>query len=163
MQTGKDIMLAQHKEFSYFKNSTLDDMRFLAPRLRYEDKQEILSLVGLPPLQAMLLSYKTSETCYTIFNPKDVPVGAFGVTSNGAIWMLATNDIVDIQIPFLKQCRDIVNFYNTKHPLLWNVVDCRNKLHIKWLDWCGFTFISQRKIGVLNKDFYEFVKLCAYH
>lgn len=161
MLTGKDIMSVLHNEYSYFKSSTLDDMHYLAPRLRYEDKQEILSLVGLTPLNALLMSYKMSETCFTIFNPKQEPVAVFGVTSKGAIWLLASNDIITVQIPFLKECRNVVEFYNQKHPLLWNVVDCRNKLHIKWLEWCGFTFIAKRKLGVLNKEFYEFVKICV--
>lgn len=162
MQTGKDFMSPLHKEFNYFQHSKLEDVYFLAPRLRYADKQEILSLVGLPPLQALLMSFKSAQTCFTIFSSKSNPVAMFGVTEQGAIWLLATDDITTIQIPFLKECRNVVDFYNKKHPLLWNVVDCRNKLHIKWLDWCGFTFISKRKLGVLNKDFYEFVKLCVY-
>jgi len=154
-------MSVQHNEFSYYKTSTKDDLYYLAPRLRYEDKQEILALVGLTPIQALLMSFNMSETCFTIFNPKEEPVAIFGVTEKGAVWLLATDNIIDVQIPFLKQSRDVVEFYNNKHPLLWNVVDCRNTLHIKWLDWCGFTFISKRKLGVLNKEFYEFVRVCV--
>ena len=39
-------MLQHHQEFSHFKLSTLEDIKYLAPRLRHEDKQEILAGTG---------------------------------------------------------------------------------------------------------------------
>ena len=82
--------------------------------------------------------------------------------SVGGIWLVATDELATIQIAFLRQCREVVNFLNTKYKILWNYVDCRNEVHIKWLKWCGFTFINKTNYGVLNKPFYEFIKICVH-
>jgi hypothetical protein len=96
-------------------------------------------------------------------NPKNEPVGIFGVTDcgdgTGAIWLLATDELARIQIAFLKECRKVVNVLNKKYKILWNFVDCRNQLHIKWLKWCGFQFINKKNYGVLDKPFYEFIRI----
>ena len=164
MQVGKDIMLQHLQEHrSHFRLSTLEDLKYLAPRLRYEDKREILASVGMIPIDALTLSYYASDLVFTIVNPKDEPVAIFGVggTKNGVggIWLLATDNLKDIKFPFLKENKKVINFLNTKYKILWNFVDCRNSLHIKWLKWCGFKFINKQKRGVLNKPFYEVIKI----
>jgi len=156
-------MLQHHQGHSHFRLTTIEDINYLAPRLRYEDKREILSNSGMIPFQALYLSYKYSDISFTIVNPKDEPVGIFGVNNAGnnigAIWLLATNDLSTAQISFLRQCREVVKVLNTKYKILWNFVDCRNSLHIKWLKWCGFKFINKQNYGVLNKPFYEFIRI----
>lgn len=158
-------MSKPQQEFNGFRLSTLDDVKYLAPRLRKADKQEILASVGLAPYDALLQSFLNSTMCFTIVNTKDVPVGIFGVTnfSNnvGGIWAMATDELQKIKISFLKECQEVVKLFNRKYKILWNFVDCRNELHIKWLKWCGFTFINKQKYGVLNKPFYEFIRICA--
>ena len=163
MQIGKDIMSLHQQGFSYFKLTTLEDIKYLAPRLRQEDKQEILAGSGLTPYEALLIGFKNSVIVFTIFNPKNKPVGIFGINNCGndigVIWLLATKDLAKIQIAFLKQCREVVKFLNTKYKILWNFVDCRNQLHIKWLRWCGFKFIRKLNRGVLQKPFYEIIRI----
>jgi len=96
-------------------------------------------------------------------NKKNIPVGIFGDNGcgngGGAIWLLASEGLTTAQISFLRQCRDVVKVLNTKYKILWNFVDCRNSLHIKWLKWCGFKFINKQNYGVLNKPFYEFIRI----
>ena len=65
----------------------------------------------------------------------------------------------NIQYSFLRENEKVIDFLNTKYKILWNYVDCRNQLHIKWLKWCGFQFINKTNYGVLNKPFYEFIKI----
>jgi len=156
-------MSLHQQEFSHFKLTTLEDIKYLAPRLRQEDKQEILAGSGLTPYEALLIGFKNSVVVFTIFNPKNKPVGIFGINNYGndigVIWLLATKDLAKIQIAFLKQCREVVKFLNTKYKILWNFVDCRNQLHIKWLRWCGFKFIRKLNRGVLQKPFYEIIRI----
>jgi len=163
MQTGRAIMLHHQLENNHFRLSTLDDIKYLAPRLRFEDKREILSNSGLTPYEALYFSYIHSDISFTVVNKKNEPVAIFGVNdvgnNVGAIWLLATNDLATAQISFLRQCRDVVKVFNTKYKILWNFVDCRNSLHIKWLKWCGFKFINKQKYGVLNEPFYEFIRI----
>ena len=152
-----------HQEFNGIRKTIFEDIDFLAPRLRYEDKREILASTGLLPYEALLKGYLENVIVFTIVNRKNIPVGIFGVndcgSGVGAIWLLASEDLTTAQISFLRQCRDVVKVLNTKYKILWNFVDCRNSLHIKWLKWCGFKFINKQKYGVLNKPFYEFIRI----
>ena len=145
--------------------STLNDVEYLAPRLRFGDKQEILASVGLTPLDGLKLSFSNSTLCLTIVNPKGLPVAIFGIADLGGlvggICMLGTNDLANIQIAFLKECKKVIQLLNKKYKILWNYVDCRNQLHIKWLKWCGFKFLRKTNRGKLNKPFYEFIRICA--
>ena len=59
---------------------------------------------------------------------------------------------------FLRESRKVVNLLNHKYKLLWNYVDCRNELHLRWLKWCGFKFLRKINYGVNQKPFYEFIK-----
>jgi len=164
MLLGKDIMsLHLQEQVSHFRLTSLEDLKYLAPRLRYEDKREILASVGMIPLDALLFSYSNSDLVFTIVSPKDEPVAIFGVgkleNGVGGVWLLATDNLKDIKFAFLKENKKVINFLNTKYKILWNFVDCRNSLHIKWLKWCGFKFINKQKRGVLNKPFYEVIKI----
>ena len=156
-------MSPHHQERSHFKLTTLEDIKYLAPRLRQEDKQEILAGSGLIPYYALLNGFQNSVIVFTIFNPKNKPVGIFGVddlgNGVGGIWLLATKDLATIKIAFLKQCREVVKVLNQKYKILWNYVDCRNEVHIKWLKWCDFKFLRKTNYGVLQKPFYEFIRI----
>ena len=152
-----------HQEFNGIRKTIPKDIDFLAPRLRYEDKREILDSTGLNPYQALAECFNCSEISLTIVDTKNIPVGIFGVSEDGAIWLLATPDIKRIRFSFLRESRKVVNLLNHKYKVLWNFVDCRNELHLRWLKWCGFTFLRKLNYGVNQKPFYEFIKLCAYH
>jgi len=158
-------MLQHHQGNNHFRLSTLEDIKYLAPRLRYEDKREILAHCGLPPYEALYLSFKYSDISFTIVNQKNEPVAIFGINDAGnnvgAIWLLATDKLKDIQYSFLRENKKVIDFLNTKYKILWNFVDCRNSLHIKWLKWCGFKFINKQNYGVLNQPFYEIIRICA--
>ena len=156
-------MSLHQQEFSFFKLTTLEDIKYLAPRLRKEDKQEILAGSGLIPYEALLNGYKKSAIVFTIFNPKNKPVAIFGINdvgnNVGAIWLLATDKLKDIQYSFLRENKKVIDFLNTKYKILWNFVDCRNQQHIKWLRWCDFKFIRKTNYGVLQKPFYEIIRI----
>ena len=139
-----------HQEFNGIRKTIPEDIDFLAPRLRFEDKREILDSTGLNPYQALTECFSCSEISLTIVDTKNIPVGIFGVSEDGAIWLLATPDIKRIRFSFLRESRKVVNLLNHKYKILW-------------LKWCGFTFLRKLNYGVNQKPFYEFIKLCAYH
>ena len=149
------------EDYGYFRLSKLSDAKILAKTLRYEDKREIISASGNTPLMAISNGISESTLCFTICNVQNIPIAIFGVNVFGAIWFLATPELEKISIPFLRECRGVVNNFHKTYPLLWNYVDARNTLHIKWLKFCGFKFIRKINYGVLNKPFYEIAKLCV--
>ena len=156
-------MLQHQQGNNHFRLSTLEDIKYLAPRLRTSDKKEILASVGLTPYEAMMIGYLENVIVFTIVNKYNEPVAIFGINdvgqNVGAIWLLATDKLKDIQYSFLRENKKVIDFLNTKYKILWNFVDCRNSLHIKWLKWCGFKFINKQNYGVLNKPFYEFIRI----
>ena len=152
-------MSPHHQEFNGIRKTISEDIEFLAPRLRYEDKREVLDSVGLTPYQALTDGFNLSQICLTIVDTKNIPVGMFGVSEDGAIWLLASPDIKRIRFSFLRESRKVVNLLNHKYKILWNFVDCRNELHLRWLKWCGFKFLRKINYGVNQQPFYEFIKL----
>ena len=111
-------MLQQVQEHSYMRISTLKDVEYLAPRLRFGDKQEILASLGSTPLDGLKLSFSNSTLCLTIVNPNGLPVAIFGIADLGGlvggIWMLGTDDLAGIQIAFLKECKKVIQLLNKK-------------------------------------------------
>ena len=85
MQVGKVSMSQQVKEFNGFRLSIHEDCTYLADKLRYEDKREILDASGFAPYGGLLKSYVNSEVCFTIVDKDNVPVGMFGVSKDGGI------------------------------------------------------------------------------
>jgi len=156
-------MLQHHQESNHFRLTSIEDIKYLAPRLRQSDKEEILASVGLTPYEALMIGYLENVIVFTIVNFENKPVAIFGIkdvgNNIGAIWLLATDKLKDIQYSFLRENKKVIDFLNTKYKILWNFVDCRNSLHIKWLKWCGFKFINKQNYGVLNKPFYEFIRI----
>ena len=66
-------MLAQPQGFNHLRLSTLEDIEYLAPRLRFEDKREIVSALGITPYAGLYFSFKISTACFTIVNSKNNP------------------------------------------------------------------------------------------
>ena len=105
--------------------------------------------------------YLFGIVCRSIINNRGQVVGMYGVVpadnKTGIIWMLGSDNLKKIKKSFLKESRTEVNGINTLFPHLWNIIDSRNELHIKWIRWCGFKIIGERMIN--NVKFYEFCKV----
>jgi len=147
-----------------FRLSTLEDVKYLAHRLRYEDMREIYANTGRTPYQSLYEGFFHCDLCFTI-TTANKPVSMFGVAKHnmdiGVIWLMATDDITNIKFPFLRECREVIEEINKHYKILWNFVDCRNELHIKWLKWCGFKFLRKINYGNNKLPFYEFVRICV--
>ena len=56
--------------------------------------------------------------------------------------------------------KGVVEIFQKRYRVLYNFIDARNTLHIKWLKWCGFTFIQKHyDYGYEKRLFYEFVRI----
>ena len=138
------------------------DCIYLSENLRKEDIQEIQAVTGLPPLLSLLTGLKMSSVPLVICNADCKPVAMLGVVPNGLIgfiWMVGTDDLKKISLSFLRNSKDVCDVLKGKHQVLHNYVDKRNKLHINWLKWMGFSIINEVNYGIENRKFYEFVKI----
>lgn len=136
------------------------DVFTVASQLRPEDLQEVAAGSGRDP-EEVLKAGLGGKICMTIDSPIG-PLGMFGAHgpkggSEGAVWMLATTALPLAARSFLRQSRGCVAMMHQVYPLLYNVVDERNKVHIKWIRWCGFSFINRLPShGIEQRPFLEF-------
>jgi hypothetical protein len=163
MQSGKDTMSPRHQVLKpHLRIATEDDCIYLSKNLREEDYQEIKAVTGLPALLSLLIGLKISSVPLVICDEQSKPVAMLGVVPTGligSIWMVGTKDLKRISLSFLRHSKKVCDVIKGKHQMLHNYVDSRNKLHINWLKWMGFTIIKEINYGIENRKFYEFVKI----
>lgn len=148
------------------RRSTLDDARYIAPRLREADKRECDALLALPP-ELVLPEAVCAPTrrVWTFATDAGEPVGLFGLDATpipqvGTIWMVSTPVINKHPQEFLRGSIRVVTAMNNEYPILTNMMDERNTLHKKWLRWLGFSFLRRiDRWGARSVPFLEFARL----
>jgi len=71
--------------------------------------------------------------------------------------MLCTPAIHDYPLTFAREAKRYVEGRQEK--LLWNIVDKRNKVHLKLLQFLGFKFLREVKHGPKQLSFIEFCRV----
>ena len=139
------------------------DAATLAPRLRPADLREIEAAVGRDPLAVLRQGIARSEPSLAIVDQADRPVALFGVVPDpateqvGQVWLLASDELARHSLSFLRQSGEWVDRLHRRYRTLWNHVDARNELHMRWLEWCGFSRVGLiQEFGVQKRPFYEF-------
>jgi hypothetical protein len=150
----------------HLKPATLEEAIALSQDLRPEDEAEIRAMSGQDPGLSLLHGVRCSDLPTTILDDDGEILGMFGAVSLGdnprlgVVWMLCSPKILKHRRRFAKESRQWVDAMQQYYDLLWNVVDTRNTVHIRWLQWCGFTFIQRHEaLGVEQRPFLEFVKV----
>lgn len=149
----------------YVRAYTPRDLLPLTRTLRRADLAEIAAHSGLSPHAAILRGVCASEVVCTIVGLKGEPVGVFGVGAAGCLWMLGSDALAQGRLgrQFLRECRSYVDILQRGYPLLFNVIDARNTVHIRWLRWMGCTFIRRiPAYGAEQRPFLEFVRITKY-
>lgn len=145
MSTGRD-------PFKHCLFSTPAHAFSLAPRLRDEDVAEV-EAVGASPLVSLLAGVSRSAPCLTFAPDGVTPECMFGVApsynfwsrggNSGVVWLLGSKALVTTyKREFVTAGRKWADLANRKYPILYNVVDARNEVHIHWLERIGCTFVE---------------------
>ena len=137
----------------YIRKASLEDAYQVAISLRQEDLRELKEGHGLEPSIALPLA--AHRGCYVFTVPNGKIAGLAGV-DDGAIWMLCTEAIHSYPLTFAREAKRFVDSRPEK--LLWNIVDKRNKTHLKLLKFLGFKFLREVIYGPNNLTFIEFCK-----
>lgn len=122
-----------------------EDLAIVEKALRPADRLE-LEAAGLPALDNLKRAYADqSLTNYAIISPNTgMPFGVFGVSTAGVVWLVSTPEINWHVKTFLRESRKWIDLFQEIHPVLWNWVDSRNTLHLKWLTkWLGFRITAE--------------------
>jgi hypothetical protein len=87
--------------------------------------------------------------------PNGETAGMVGIHDT-MIWMLCTPVIELYPMTFAREAKKFID--SRTEPLLWNVVDKRNTVHLKLLKFLGFTFHEELLFGPNNLPFIKFSK-----
>ena len=127
----------------------------VASNLRPEDEAEVREGHGHDPLTTIPLCSKQGFCVYFTV-PNGETAGLAGVHENGQIWMLCTPAIHKYPLTFAREAKRFID--SRPEPLLWNICDKRNTVHLKLLKFLGFKFLREVKHGPNNLTFIEFAK-----
>ena len=146
--------------------ATGDDVLHVSGAMRQADQDE-LEAGGSSPVRALIdgLMYSAEPIagCYE----DDRPVAMAGVVPDpndlmaGHIWMLGTDEMATRPVEFCRASTPVILRWNEKFPVLTNQVDERNTLHIRWLKWLGFVFLSREPCGPQQLPFLQFVRISS--
>jgi hypothetical protein len=145
--------------------ATEADCLYLADHLRGADRDEV-EAGGSTPLAALLAGLHGSLEVVAGVDERDVPVILSGLCAIpghplvGSVWALGSDAVRDHRVSFLRHSRALCQRFHQRFPVLMNLVDSRNTVHIEWLRWMGFTFIRRwPEMGPQRLPFIEFVRL----
>ena len=156
--------------YSICKEATPAHAVELLPNLRQADVRECEKLYGCSAGDALLASVATSDMAWAFLNDEEecmgiAGVGDTGVEDYGSIWMVSSDELFErYKLPFLRNAKRMVEEFHQDYPVLTNVVDPHNHVHVKWLAWMGFDFTRVLHIGPLRMPFISFERRhpCAW-
>ena len=141
---------------NYIHPITMEAAKTVASNLRPEDYREVLEGHGADPYEYLISeAEKGSFVWFEVPNGKTA--GMAGVDPGGIVWMLCTSAIHEFPITFARESKRWVE--SRPEPLLWNVVDKRNTVHLKLLKFLGFKFLRELKHGPNQLTFIEFCRV----
>lgn len=142
----------------------LDDVEELAANLRPEDRAELEHASQMPARDVLLDGYGQSMQVNAVrLHGRCVALG--GAVPDirrrvAAPWLAASPELVQ-EAP-VEFCRRIaregwIEDSAKGFPVLTNIVDGRNQVHIRWLKWAGFNFHEYPRI-INGVPFWRFYK-----
>jgi len=140
----------------YIHQATIEAAIKVASNLLPEDRREVEEGHGLDPMEELTLSVHRSS-CVWFEVPNGKTAGMAGVGPNGEVWMLCTPAIHEYPITFAREAKRFIE--SREEPLLWNIVDKRNIVHLKLLKFLGFKFLREISHGPKQLSFIEFCRV----
>ncbi len=138
-----------------------EDAAALAPLLRAADRREIEAADGLDPALVLAEGIAGSDPCHAVVDGDRI-LALFGVTPSaddpevGMVWLLGSDELVARGTLVARRSRAYLALWHQRYRVLWNMVDARNEVHLRWLRWCGFTVVGRvEHHGAEQRPFYE--------
>lgn len=155
---------------AYTRKSIAKDIAVVAANMRKADVAEIKAGSGETPATALLYCFMASGPCMTICRKDGTPVAMWGAVPAGngvgRVWLLGTDQLVlnkGIRVQFLRHAKACMREVLSGYRVLCNCVDARNKVHIRWIRWMGFTFVAQHpNYGAEGRLFLEFCQVNSH-
>jgi hypothetical protein len=125
----------------------------IADNMRAEDRDEVAAMQsGVTVLDALRQSVSLSSHGFSIMDRAGEPVAIFGAAPHplpgvGVVWMLGTDGIRREAQGIARNTRPYLDVLNEAYPILWNYIDDRNKVSLRWLKWGGFELIGHHEFS----------------
>ena len=142
----------------YIHPATVEAAIKVASNLLPEDRLEGEEGHGLNPIEELTIQAKKGS-CVWFEVPNGKTAGMAGVGPEGQVWMLCTPAILEYPITFAREAKRFIE--SRTEPLLWNIVDKRNTVHLKLLKFLGFKFLREISHGPNQLSFIEFCRVCT--
>ena len=141
---------------NYIHPATIEAAIKVASNLLPEDRREVEEGHGLNAMEQLTLAAHRGS-CVWFEVPNGKTAGMAGVEPGGNVWMLCTPAILEYPVTFAREAKRFIE--RQEEPLLWNIVDKRNKVHLKLLKFLGFKFLEEISYGPNNLSFIEFCRV----
>ena len=159
--------MVTQQNVTYVRPTIPGDVATVANGMRAEDVAEVKAQSGSYPKGGLLFCFFMSKPCMTLVSRHGEPIAMWGVVPNelgsGRIWLLGHQSMFEDPCDkgyFLRESKIQLAKLHKQYSVLFNEVDARNKVHIRWLQWMGFTFIRKHpQWGPEARPFYEFVRI----
>lgn len=144
--------------------ATAAHVEAIYPYMRKADRIEI-GHMGHSPKSAMMTGLSYDAKTYTALDADGVPFAMFGagqLETGGYIWCLGTDGVDDNAYDFIKASRKITQALTKPYGVTFNYVHDENKAALKWLKFCGASFIEE--LAINNQLYYQFAipyKICV--
>ena len=143
------------------EEATYDGALQVAVNLRSDDRREIQGL-GHNPFFSVLEGIANSDTSVVFYNPQEVVAGIAGVCKDddgfGLVWMLCTRASEANPLAFVRHAKRWLASH-TEYPVLHNIADPRNVMHLKLLKLLGFKKLGYVSVGPRSRTYVEFAKI----
>ncbi len=128
--------------------ATIDHALDLAPRLRQDDKWEIMCSCGLTSVNALTQAVQFSKLAWTALldGRPEIMWGAAEFPpdhSMGIAWLLSSEEMYKIPGRFQKEAVIYLNKLFETFDTLFNYVAAVNIKSQRWLEVCGFTAVGR--------------------
>lgn len=143
------------------RKATVEDCLYLAENLRAQDIAELSASGYESNLSCLLTGIDSTDDTFVCCDENDIPYIICGTRPTddpkaGIVWALGTDIVKERRKEFIKLSLDWLDVCHGKYPILMNSVHAKNKEHIKWLKWLGFSFGSPF-LNDLGEEFIPFI------
>lgn len=143
------------------KRATAEDVEEVIRNIRDADRLEIESATGKPYDEVLRGLPKLCDEMWAGFADGKCGV-LFGfqkptfVSEHTVAWLISTKMVDAEAITFIRNSKKVFGLMCKGHEYLFNFVDSRNKLAIRWLKWLGFTIYDPEPYGARGELFHKF-------
>ncbi len=81
--------------------------------------------------------------------------GVVGVEGGGVVWMLTSTLVDKYPLAFLRLCKPVVEALLVNYGRLFNAVDARYEVALRWASWLGFRVEDAAPFGVAGLPFHR--------